>query len=89
LGVVRDFVGHGVGHAVHEDPPIPNFGQPGQGVELQAGMVIAIEPMVTIGDWSVKVLENQWDAVTVDGSLSAHFEKTIAITEDGYRVITE
>jgi methionyl aminopeptidase len=86
--VVRDFVGHGIGKKLHEDPQIPNFGNAGSGVRLRAGMVVAIEPMVNAGGPEVKVLEDGWTAVTVDGRLSAHFEHTIAITDDGPDVLT-
>ncbi|MBK9293107.1 MAG: type I methionyl aminopeptidase [Oligoflexia bacterium] len=88
-GVVREFVGHGIGRALHEDPQIPNYGKTGTGVKLQAGMVIAIEPMVTAGDFRVKVLKNNWTAVTVDGSLAAHFEHTVAITSNGPVILTD
>jgi methionyl aminopeptidase len=88
FAVVRAFVGHGIGRALHEDPQIPNFGDPGRGPQLRAGMVLAIEPMVTMGSWEVKVLEDGWTAVTRDGSLAAHFEHTIAITETGPEVLT-
>lgn len=87
-GVVRDFVGHGIGTQLHEDPQIPNFGQPGRGKPLKAGMVIAIEPMVNIGGPEVYILSDGWTAVTVDGSLSAHWEHTVAITEDGPEVLS-
>ncbi len=87
-GVVREFVGHGIGRALHEDPPVPNYGNPGQGVRLQPGMVLAIEPMVNAGTADVRVLEDNWTAVTVDGKLSAHFEHTIVVTEEGPEVIT-
>jgi len=80
--VVRDFVGHGVGTSLHEDPQIPNFGRPGRGPKLQKGMVLAIEPMVNMGKYDVKILENKWTVVTVDGSLSAHYEHTLTITDD-------
>jgi len=83
LGVVRDFVGHGIGKNLHEDPQIPNFGKKGTGPLLRAGMTIAIEPMVNQGSWKVAILEDGWTAVTADGSLSAHFEHSIAITDDG------
>ncbi len=86
--VVTDFVGHGIGRNLHEDPPVPNFGRPGQGPRLRPGMVLAIEPMVNLGASDVRVLEDGWTAVTKDGSLSAHFEHTIAITEEGPRVLT-
>ncbi|MBI3634824.1 MAG: type I methionyl aminopeptidase [Candidatus Rokubacteria bacterium] len=88
LGVVRAFVGHGIGRALHEEPQIPNFGDPGRGPLLRAGMVLAIEPMVTMGSWEVKVLDDGWTAVTKDGSLAAHFEHTIAVTEQGPDVLT-
>jgi methionyl aminopeptidase len=80
---VRDFTGHGIGRNLHEDPMIPNFGKPGQGPKLQAGMVFAIEPMVNEKGYEVEVLEDEWTVVTVDGGLSVHFEHTIAITENG------
>jgi methionyl aminopeptidase len=83
FSVVRRFVGHGIGKALHEDPQIPNYGQPGVGIRLKPGMVIAIEPMVNAGGHEVKTLEDGWTTVTQDGSLSAHFEHTVAITEDG------
>jgi len=88
FGVVRAFVGHGIGRALHEEPQVPNFGEAGRGPVLKAGMVLAIEPMVTMGSWEVRVLEDGWTAVTVDGSLAAHFEDTIAITEAGPDVLT-
>lgn len=81
--VVTEFVGHGIGRQLHEEPQVPNYGKPGQGPRLQAGMVLAIEPMVNVGKAAVKVLEDRWTAVTVDGSLSAHFEHTIAIQPSG------
>lgn len=88
FSVVRAFVGHGIGRALHEDPQIPNFGEPGRGPQLRPGMVLAIEPMVTMGSWEVKVLDDGWTAVTRDGSLAAHFEHTIAITETDPEVLT-
>lgn len=88
-GVVREFVGHGVGRALHEDPQVPNFGRKGMGMRLEPGMVIAIEPMITAGSYKVKILKNNWTAVTVDGSLAAHFEHTIAITENGPIILTD
>jgi methionyl aminopeptidase len=87
-GVVRDFVGHGIGKNMHEDPQLPNFGTPGKGPRLKAGMVLAIEPMINIGGPEVKVLEDGWTAVTLDGSFSAHFEHTVAITKDGPVILT-
>ena len=86
--MVRDFVGHGIGRNMHEDPEVPNFGRPGRGPKLLKGMVIAIEPMVNMGDFHVKVLSNDWTVVTVDGSLSAHYENTVAITENGPELLT-
>ena len=86
--VVRDFVGHGVGAKLHEDPAVPNYGTPGRGVRLVPGMTIAIEPMVTAGDYQVKVLDDEWTTVTVDGSLAAHFEHSVAITADGPKILT-
>ncbi len=88
FGVVRAFVGHGIGRQLHEEPQIPNFGEAGRGPVLKAGMVLAIEPMVTMGSWDVRVLEDHWTAVTADGSLAAHFEDTIAITENGPEILT-
>lgn len=88
-GIVRDLVGHGVGHHLHEDPNIPNYGRPGSGPMLRAGMTIAIEPMVTLGGDEVVMADDQWTIQTRDGSLAAHFEHTILITEDGYEVLTQ
>ena len=86
--VVRQFVGHGIGQALHEQPQIPNYGKPGRGPRLVAGMVFAIEPMVNIGVEEVRVLDDEWTAVTADGSLSAHFEHTVLITEGGPEILT-
>ena len=83
FSVVRDFVGHGIGEDLHEEPQIPNYGVKGRGVELKAGMVLAIEPMVNAGTYKVRMLTDGWTAVTADGRLSAHFEHTVAITDDG------
>jgi methionyl aminopeptidase len=88
FGVVREFVGHGIGKTMHEDPQVPNFGTRGKGPRLKAGMVLAIEPMINAGGAEVKVLKDGWTAVTVDGSYSAHFEHTVAITKDGPLVLT-
>ena len=88
FGVVRDFVGHGIGRSMHEDPQVPNFGPAGKGPRLKAGMVLAIEPMINAGGPDVRVLKDGWTAVTVDGSYSAHFEHTVAITNDGPLVLT-
>jgi len=87
-GVVRDYVGHGIGRAMHEDPQVPNYGRPGSGPRLQAGMVLAIEPMVNAGGAAVEVLDDGWTVVTVDRRLSAHFEHTVAIREEGPDVLT-
>jgi methionyl aminopeptidase len=86
--VVREFVGHGIGTRMHEDPQIPNYGPAGQGPRLQEGMVLAIEPMVNVGSPAVKVLDDQWTAVTEDGSDSAHFEHTVAVTSNGPWILT-
>jgi translation initiation factor IF-1 len=83
FSVVTDFVGHGIGRQLHEEPQVPNYGKPGQGPRLQVGMVLAIEPMVNMGASGVRILDDRWTAVTKDGSLSAHFEHTIAIQPDG------
>lgn len=88
FSVVRDFVGHGIGRELHEPPQVPNFGTPGRGVRLKKGMVLAIEPMVNAGRPEVKILDDGWTAVTVDGSLSAHFEHTVAITQNGPDILT-
>jgi methionyl aminopeptidase len=88
FGVVRAFVGHGIGRALHEDPQVPNFGEPGRGPLLRPGMVLALEPMVTMGHWEVRVLADRWTAVTADGSLAAHFEHTVAVAATGPDVLT-
>lgn len=88
FSVVRDFVGHGIGNRLHEPPEIPNFGRPGFGPRIQPGMVFAIEPMVNTGGWRMRELEDGWTAVAADGSLSAHFEHTVAATEDGPMLLT-
>jgi methionyl aminopeptidase len=88
FGVVREFVGHGIGRSMHEDPQVPNFGSRGKGPRLKAGMVLAIEPMINAGAPEVKVLPDGWTTVTLDGSVSAHFEHTVAITKDGPQVLT-
>ena len=85
--VVTEFVGHGIGRQLHEEPQVPNYGKPGQGPRLQVGMVLAIEPMVNMGGSAVRVLDDRWTAVTVDGSLSAHFEHTIAIQPSGPAIV--
>lgn len=88
FSIVRDFVGHGIGTQLHEDPEIPNYGRPHQGPVLQPGMVLAIEPMVNVGTWKTRILEDGWTAVTFDGKPSAHFEHTVAITEAGPEILT-
>lgn len=86
--VVRDFVGHGIGRNLHEEPPVPNFGRKNTGMKLETGLVLAIEPMINAGGSEVKILDDGWTAVTKDGKISAHFEDTIAVTEDGPQVLT-
>lgn len=88
FSVVRDFVGHGIGRQMHEPPQVPNYGPPGKGPRLRAGMTLAIEPMVNQGTYEVEVLADQWTVVTKDGKLSAHFEHTVAITENGPEILT-
>ncbi len=89
LSVVRDFVGHGIGIELHEDPMVPNYGDPKSGPILQVGMTLAIEPMVNVGSYEVEVLDDGWTVVTKDGKRSAHFEHTVAITENGVEIFTE
>lgn len=89
FGVVRDFVGHGIGRKMHEEPAVPNYGSVGTGLRLQPGLVLAIEPMITQGDWKVEVLDDGWTVVTADKSLAAHFEHTVAVTEEGPLVLTK
>lgn len=88
FSVVRSYVGHGIGENMHEEPQVPNFGLPGHGPVMQEGLVLAIEPMVNAGQWDVKVLDDQWTVVTKDGSLSAHFEHTVALGKNGPEVLT-
>jgi methionyl aminopeptidase len=88
FAVIRDFVGHGIGRHLHEDPQIPNFGPPGRGPVLQPGMTLAVEPMTAAGSWKVKILPDGWTAITSDGSLAAHFEHTVALTEDGVKILS-
>jgi len=88
FSIVREYVGHGIGQNLHEEPQIPNYGLPDRGPRLKPGMVLAIEPMVNAGERYVRTLEDNWTVVTVDGSLCAHFEHTIAITADGYEILT-
>ena len=89
FSIVRDFVGHGVGKSLHEDPQIPNFGKKGRGIELKSGMILAIEPMVNEGSYKVKILPDGWTVVTEDGSLSAHFEHSVAITDNGPDILSK
>jgi methionyl aminopeptidase len=89
FSIVRDFVGHGVGKSLHEDPQIPNFGKKGRGIELKSGMILAIEPMVNEGNYKVKILPDGWTVVTEDGSLSAHFEHSVAITDNGPDILSK
>jgi len=88
FNVIRDYFGHGIGRQLHEEPTIPNFGKPNRGVRLRAGMVLAIEPMVVIGDWKVKVLEDGWTVITADGRDAAHYENTVVITNNGPEILT-
>ena len=88
FSVVREYVGHGIGRQMHEDPNVPNYGVPGKGPRLEAGMVLAIEPMVNAGGAAVEALPDGWTVITRDGRLSAHFEHTVAITADGPRILT-
>jgi methionyl aminopeptidase len=88
FSVVREYVGHGIGRSLHEDPQIPNYGPPGRGPELRRGLVVAVEPMVNLGGWETRVLADEWTVVTADGSLSAHFEHTIALTDQGTEILT-
>ena len=89
FSVVRDLVGHGIGRELHEDPEVPNFGEPGKGPKLKKGMCLAIEPMVNAGDFRIKTLDDKWTVVTMDGTFSAHFEHTITITESGPIILAD
>ena len=89
LSVVRQYVGHGIGHELHEDPSVPNYGTAGRGARLYPGMVLAIEPMINVGTYNVRVLSDKWTVVTADGKLSAHYENTVAVTEDGPVLLTD
>ena len=89
LGIIREYGGHGIGRAMHEDPFISNFGRPGRGPDLRPGLVIAIEPMLVVGAEDTRVLDDDWTVVTADGSLAAHFEHTVAVTEDGPEIFTK
>ncbi len=89
FSVVREFVGHGIGQHLHESPQIPNYGPPGKGVKLKPGMVFAIEPMINAGRYEIEILSDKWTAVTIDRKLSAHFEHTIAVTQNGPEILTK
>ena len=89
FSVVREYIGHGIGKNLHEDPEVPNYGAAGHGQRIRPGMTIAIEPMVNQGDWRVRVLNDKWTVVTVDGKLSAHYENTVAVTENGVLILTD
>lgn len=88
FSVIRAFVGHGIGLSLHEEPQIPNFGPPGRGPKIKSGMVLAVEPMIAMGDWDVEILDDNWTAITRDRSLSAHYEHTVAITEKGPEILS-
>jgi len=88
FSVIRAYTGHGIGREMHEDPEVPNFGRKGTGIRLRAGMVICIEPMIAMGDWRVKVLEDGWTAVMADGGCAAHYENTLVIREEGVEILT-
>ena len=88
FGVVRAYSGHGIGREMHEDPSVPNYGKLGTGLRLREGMVLCIEPMITLGDWKVKILPDEWTAVTVDGKIAAHYENTVVIRKDGVEILT-
>ncbi len=88
FSVIRTFVGHGIGLSLHEEPQVPNFGPPGRGPKLKSGMVLAIEPMIAMGDWDVEILDDNWTAITRDRSLSAHYEHTVAITQKGPEILS-
>jgi methionyl aminopeptidase len=88
FGVIREFVGHGIGRSLHEDPQIPNFGPPDRGPTMQVGMTFAIEPMTSMGSWRVRILQDGWTAITQDGSCAAHFEHSVALTENGVLILS-
>jgi len=87
-GVIRSYTGHGIGKEMHEDPSVPNYGRLGTGMRLKAGTVLCIEPMITLGSWKVKILSDDWTAVTVDGKIAAHYENTVVVREDGVEILT-
>ena len=88
FSVIRSFVGHGIGLSLHEEPQIPNFGLPGRGLKIKPGMVFALEPMIAMGDWNVEILDDNWTAITKDRSLSAHYEHTVAVTQEGAQILS-
>jgi methionyl aminopeptidase len=88
FSVIRAFVGHGIGISLHEEPQIPNFGPPGRGPKIKTGLVLAIEPMIAAGDWNIEIKDDNWTAVTKDGSLSAHYEHTVALTQQGAEILS-
>jgi methionyl aminopeptidase len=88
FSVIRAFVGHGIGHALHEEPQVPNFGFPGHGPKIRRGLVLAIEPMIAAGDWEVEILLDGWTAITKDRSLAAHYEQTVALTDNGVEILS-
>ena len=88
FGVIREFVGHGIGRSLHEDPQIPNYGPPDRGPTMQVGMTFAIEPMTSMGSWQVRILQDGWTAITQDGSCAAHFEHSVALTENGVLILS-
>jgi methionyl aminopeptidase len=87
-GVIRSYTGHGIGREMHEDPSVPNFGRKGTGMRLKAGTVLCIEPMISLGNWRVRLLDDEWGAVTVDGSPAAHYENTVVVREEGVEILT-
>ena len=87
-GVIRSYTGHGIGKEMHEDPSVPNFGKKGTGMRLRAGTVLCVEPMIALGDWRIRVLDDDWTAVTVDGKCAAHYENTLVVREDGVEILT-
>ncbi len=88
FSVIKMFVGHGIGMSLHEEPQIPNFGSPGHGPKIKPGMVLAIEPMIAVGDWNVEILDDKWTAVTQDKSLSAHYEHTVAVRDNSVEILS-
>jgi len=88
FGVVRSYTGHGIGREMHEDPSVPNFGKKGTGMRLKAGTVLCVEPMITLGNWRVRLLDDDWTAVTIDGKSAAHYENTLVVREDGVEILT-